>query len=188
MSTQRKLWIGLAVLLAVSFAALLWVGSEIHRVMPPDPVGSRHRSRRDDLHARRHREGPAGLAVDRRPAARLDLGSRQLRRAGLDRRLAASRGDRVARHRSPARNAEPYAELAPEHRPRLRRSCSRAFARTPSTHAPAPSRVSPIVPRRSRRSRQHYTALFGNDPQLRSLRKAYAMKNDTVLDADKRQR
>src|ERR687897_3490332 len=38
MSTNRKLWIGLAALLAVSFAALLWVGTEIHRVMPPIPT------------------------------------------------------------------------------------------------------------------------------------------------------
>src|SRR5688572_20517599 len=38
MRTHRKLWIGLAALLAVSFAALLWVGSEIHRVMPPIPT------------------------------------------------------------------------------------------------------------------------------------------------------
>jgi nitric oxide reductase subunit B len=38
MSTHRKLWIGLAALLAVSFAALLWVGTEIHRVMPPIPT------------------------------------------------------------------------------------------------------------------------------------------------------
>ena len=37
MST-RKLWAGLAVLLAVSFAVLLWVGSEIHRQMPPIPA------------------------------------------------------------------------------------------------------------------------------------------------------
>src|SRR5690606_5987098 len=37
MSSTRKLWTALAVLLLVSFAALLWVGGEIHRVMPPIP-------------------------------------------------------------------------------------------------------------------------------------------------------
>ena len=37
MSTTRKLWVALGALLAVSFAALLWVGTEIHRVMPPIP-------------------------------------------------------------------------------------------------------------------------------------------------------
>src|SRR5215207_1680333 len=35
--SSRRLWIGLSALLIVSFGALLWVGSEIHRVMPPIP-------------------------------------------------------------------------------------------------------------------------------------------------------
>ena len=37
MNSTRKLWAGLAVLLIASFAALLWVGSEIHRQAPPMP-------------------------------------------------------------------------------------------------------------------------------------------------------
>jgi len=37
MSSTRKLWIALAVLLVVSFSVLLWVGGEIHREMPPVP-------------------------------------------------------------------------------------------------------------------------------------------------------
>src|SRR6188768_1158413 len=37
MSANRRLWTGLGLLLAVSFGVLLWVGSEIHRVMPPIP-------------------------------------------------------------------------------------------------------------------------------------------------------
>ncbi len=38
MNANRKLWIGLGVLLVVSFSVLLWVGTEIHRVMPPIPA------------------------------------------------------------------------------------------------------------------------------------------------------
>ena len=38
MSANRKLWLGLGALLAVSFSVLLWVGTEIHRVMPPIPA------------------------------------------------------------------------------------------------------------------------------------------------------
>src|SRR5690606_39116159 len=34
---------------------------------------------------------------------------------------------------------------------------------------------------------QHYVALFGNDADLLDLRKAYAMKNDTVHDPEYRQ-
>jgi hypothetical protein len=38
MNSNRRLWIGLGALLAVSFSVLLWVGTEIHRVMPPIPA------------------------------------------------------------------------------------------------------------------------------------------------------
>ena len=38
MDVNRRLWVGLGVLLAVSFSVLLWVGTDIHRVMPPIPA------------------------------------------------------------------------------------------------------------------------------------------------------
>src|SRR5688572_4621888 len=38
MNGSRRLWIGLAALLFVSFAVLLWIGRQIHRVMPPIPT------------------------------------------------------------------------------------------------------------------------------------------------------
>ena len=38
MNSNRKLWIGLGTLLVLSFSVLLWVGTEIHRVMPPIPA------------------------------------------------------------------------------------------------------------------------------------------------------
>ena len=38
MNANRKLWIGLGTLLVLSFSVLLWVGTEIHRVMPPIPA------------------------------------------------------------------------------------------------------------------------------------------------------
>src|SRR5688572_24821374 len=38
MTATLKLWSGLAALLIVSFGVLLWVGGEIHRVMPPIPA------------------------------------------------------------------------------------------------------------------------------------------------------
>src|SRR3990167_10596201 len=37
MSTTRKLWIALGVLLVVSFSVLLWAGGEIFRAAPPVP-------------------------------------------------------------------------------------------------------------------------------------------------------
>ena len=38
MSTTRKLWLGLAALLIVSFSVLLWVGYEVHQQAPPLPT------------------------------------------------------------------------------------------------------------------------------------------------------
>ncbi|HOU66541.1 MAG TPA: nitric-oxide reductase large subunit, partial [Thermomonas sp.] len=37
MSATRKLWLGLAVLLTLSFGVLLWAGTEIFRTAPPMP-------------------------------------------------------------------------------------------------------------------------------------------------------
>ena len=37
MSSARKLWLGLAALLVVSFSLLLWAGGEIFRAAPPIP-------------------------------------------------------------------------------------------------------------------------------------------------------
>ena len=84
MSKTQKLWAGLAALLAVSFGILLFMGGEIHRKAPPMPEevitgDGASVFTRADIETGRHRWTPA----------RLDLGSRRLRRAGLDRRLAA---------------------------------------------------------------------------------------------------
>ena len=38
MYSNRRLWMGLGVLLVISFGVLLWIGTEIHRVMPPIPA------------------------------------------------------------------------------------------------------------------------------------------------------
>ena len=120
MSTTRKLWLGLAALLIASFSVLLWSGGEIFRAAPPMPEQVVSQRRPGRLHARRHRGGPPGLAIDRRHAARLDLGPRRLCRAGLERRLAASRSERRARPVGAARlqHAGLRAPVAPSSRPR----------------------------------------------------------------------
>ena len=83
----------------------------------------------DDLHARRHREGPPGLAVHRRPAARIDLGPRQLRRAGLERGLAASRSGRLAGSRRAPANGAAYDAAR-------RRAAGRAERAPDAAHSP----------------------------------------------------
>src|SRR5262245_4745704 len=63
------------------------------RNLPPcatDAEGRRHGVRPARVYARGHRDRPPGLAEHRRPAARIDLGSRCADRTGLVRGLAAS--------------------------------------------------------------------------------------------------
>jgi nitric oxide reductase subunit B len=186
MSTHRKLWIGLAALLAVSFSALLWVGSEIHRVMPPIPTavvtekGATVLTRADIQKGRQVWQSIGGqqlgsiwghgsyVAPDwtadwlhREATAWLDIESRRS-------------------------NAVPYsalfeeqqASMAAQLQPRLR---ANTFDEHTGTIVVSADRAAAIA-----KVQQHYTALFGSDPSLRNLRKAYAMKEDTVLDADKR--
>src|SRR5512143_542881 len=73
---------------------------------PADPPKSRQRQRGTDLHRRPDSAGPAGMAVRRRAANGYRVGPRQLSRAGLVGRLAASRSPGLARNMGTARIRE----------------------------------------------------------------------------------
>ena len=146
----------------------------------PDRVVARRRRRA--LHARRHRERPPGLAVDRRHAARLDLGPRRLRRARLERGLAASRSDRGARRLGATRSRARALRGA-------RRRAARRVARTArdarcatNTYDAATGTITLDADRAAAIANvaAHYESLFGNDPATAALREAYAMNDDTV--------
>ena len=121
MSNTRKLWMGLAVLLVASFAVLLWVGQRDLPRRAADARTGGGRRTASVVYTRADIEtGPPGLAIDRRHAAGLDLGPWRLRRARLERGLAASRSRRRARHlgarataaRPPTRNCRPSEQAA----------------------------------------------------------------------------
>ncbi|MEO8018839.1 MAG: nitric-oxide reductase large subunit [Pseudomonadota bacterium] len=186
MNVGRRLWIGLAVLLAASFSVLLWVGSEIHRAMPPIPSAVVSEGKtlysRDDIQKGRqvwqsiggHQLGSiwghgSYVAPDwsadwlhREATTWLDLLAR--REFGSD---YASLG------------GEQQAALAARLQPRIRTNTYDAATETISISADRAAAMAGVA--------QHYIALFGDDPALRPLRKAYAMKEGTVIDADKRQ-
>lgn len=186
MSMQRKLWIGLAALLAVSFSALLWVGGEIHRVMPPIPAavvtqdGETILTRADIERGRQVWQSIGGqqlgsiwghgsyVAPDwtadwlhREATAWLDIES--LRQNGVP---YSGLGE------------EQQASLATLLQPRLRANTFDAQTGNIVVSADRAAAMAVV--------RQHYTALFGDDPKLHDLRKAYAMKEGTVLGADNR--
>ncbi|ANO52552.1 nitric-oxide reductase large subunit [Woeseia oceani] len=186
MSTTKKLWIGLGTLLAVSFGVLLWVGGEIHRQAPPMPEqvvtesGDVVFTRADIERGRQVWQSIGGqqlgsiwghggyVAPDwtadwlhREAVATLDLWARRDVRSGYDELPAGQQADFIVRLQTSIR--------------RNTWDTDRAEITIDDDRAAAIALVS-----------KHYDSLFSADPATVDLREAYAMKNNTVPDAEHR--
>lgn len=186
MSQTRKLWLGLAALLIASFGVLAWMGGEIHRQAPPMPASvvttsGRIIYTREDIETGRQVWQSTGgqqlgsiwghgalVAPDwsadwlhREATALLDL--RAQRAFGKPYRALAA-GDA----------AKLQAELQPDFR-RNRYDARTGILTITDERADAIAQVA-----------AHYESVFGNDPATASLRETYAMKDDTVPDAEHR--
>jgi nitric oxide reductase subunit B len=184
--TSRRLWIGLAALLAVSFGVLLWVGGEIHRVMPPIPQtvktadGVTVFTNEDIQKGRQVWQSIGGQQLGSiwghgsyvAPDWTADWLHREAT-AWLD--LIAQRETSQPYTKLPA---ESQAALATRLRTLIRDNGFDSSTRTITIPAERATAIAQVA--------QHYTALFGDDPQLLELRKAYAMKDGTVLTPDNR--
>ena len=166
MSASRRLWVGLAVLLLVSFGVLLWVGGEIHRVMPPIPAavvattGETIYTRADIEKGRQVWQSIGGQQLGS------IWGHGSYVAPDWTRGLAASRSAGLARHRARRETSKAYADLAPDAQASVRRATAPAHSREHLRRRDA-HRHRLGGPRRGDRARAaHYTALFGNDPQL----------------------
>jgi nitric oxide reductase subunit B len=181
MDSTRKLWIGLATLLIISFAILLAMGGEIHRKAPPMPeqvVGESGEiifTRADIEQGRIVWQSIGGMQLGsiwghgsyvapdwsadwlhREAVALADIWSR--RESGAD---------------FSALGEEQQAALAGRLRTALRAN----------TYDGATGRVTLSTDRIAAISNvaAHYESLFGNDPATATLREAYAMKNNTIV-------
>ncbi len=186
MSQTRKLWLGLAALLIASFGVLAWMGGEIHRQAPPMPASvvttsGRIIYTREDIETGRQVWQSTGgqqlgsiwghgalVAPDwsadwlhREATALLDL--RAQRAFGKPYRALAA-GDA----------AKLQAELQPDFR-RNRYDARTGILTITDERADAIAQVA-----------AHYESVFGNDPATATLRETYAMKDDTVPDAEHR--
>ena len=186
MDNTRKLWIGLGTLLAVSFAILLFMGGEIHRQAPPMPErvvatdGTLLFERADIERGRQVWQSFGGMQlgsiwghggyvapdwsadwVHREALALLDLRSRRRESAAFNELDGAQQ-----------------AALIGELRQTIRRNTYDPATATITLDEDRIAAVSNVA--------AHYESLFGNDPATASLREAYAMKNDTVADPDRR--
>jgi len=186
-SAERKLWLGLLTLLAVSFSVLLWVGTEIHRQMPPIPArvvsstGETVFTRADIETGRQvwqsiggHQLGSIwGHGAYVAPDWTADWLHREAL-AWLDQDAARINGQEFS-----AQPEDVQASLVAALTPRIR---ANTYDANTDQVTLEPSRVAAI-----RYVATHYDALFGDAPALTDLRRAYAMKNGTVAVAAHRQ-
>ena len=186
MDNTRKLWIGLGTLLAISFSVLLFMGGEIHRQAPPMPErvvstdGTVLFERADIERGRQVWQSLGGMQlgsvwghggyvapdwtadwVHREALAVLDLWSR--------RRESAAFADL---------GAAGQAGLVGELKETIRRNTYDPAAGTITLDEDRIAAISNVA--------AHYESLFGNDPATATLREAYAMKNDTVVEQARR--
>ena len=187
MSTTRKLWVALGALLAVSFAALLWVGSEIHRVMPPIPEqvvttsGEVVFTREDIQTGRQVWQSIGGQQLGsiwgHGGYVAPDWTADWLHREAvdiLDRRARAEYSAPDYASLSPAEQGALQAQLQVDLR-------ANTFDEAAGTITIDTDRLAAIA-----NVSAHYQSLFSNDPATKDLREAYAMREGTVPDAEHR--
>lgn len=188
MENTRKLWLGLAALLIASFAVLLFMGNEIHRQAPPMPErvvvaegGGTVFTRADIERGRQVWQSMGGMQLGsiwgHGGYVAPDWSADWLHREAVALLDLWARRD----YDAPGFDAlEPEAQAALQGR-------LQATVRE-NTHDPATGTITLDADRVTAISNvaAHYVSLFGNDPATAELREAYAMKNDTVPDAEHR--
>jgi nitric oxide reductase subunit B len=186
MNATRKLWISLAGLLLASFGVLLWLGGEIHRVMPPIPdkvvttEGRTLYTRADIETGRQVWQSTGGQqlgsiwghgsyvapdwsadALHREAVAWLDV-------------LAQREHGRAFQELGVEQRAALQARL----KPLIRGNTFDANANTITVSDDRAAAMTTVS--------AHYQSLFGDDPATQALRKAYAMKDATVTESEHR--
>ena len=187
MSNTRKLWLGLAALLIVTFGVLLWAGGEIFRTAPPIPErvltqdGAVVYTRGDIDEGRQVWQSIGGMQLGsiwgHGGYVAPDWSADWLHREAVEvLDLWARRDGGMAT----------YAQLPAEKQAALRgrlQEMMRANSYDPTTKTITLSqdRVAALS-----NVAAHYESLFGNDPATAVLREAYAMKQNTVDTAEHR--
>jgi nitric oxide reductase subunit B len=187
MNSAHKLWIGLGALLVASFAVLLLMGGEIYRHMPPMP---------DRVLAEDGSVLYTGADIQKGRQVWQSIGGMQLGSiwghggyvapdwsADWLHREAVAVLDGWARRED---RAEDYEALPDERRAalrgrletRIRQNTYEATTDSVTLDADRAAAIEEVA--------AHYQSLFGNAADTAELREAYAMRDDTVPDAENR--
>ncbi len=186
MSTTKKLWLGLAALLIASFAVMLWLGADLHQTAPPIPKR---------VVAANGQVLYTQADIDKGRQVWQSIGGQQLGSIWGHGALIAPDWSADWLHREAmalaeldarAETAEPYASLDEAGQARINARIKPEM-RT-NTYDPATGDITVSNARAEAISQvaSHYMSVFSNDPATADLRETYAMKNNTVPDAENR--
>jgi len=186
-NNTRRLWLALGALLIVSFSVLLWSGAQIQRNAAPMPErvvaegGATVYTRADIERGRQVWQSMGGMQLGsiwgHGAYVAPDWSADWLHREAV---AILDRWARAEHAGSSFTQLPPDAQAALQGRlqPMMRRN----------TYDPANGTITLSQDRAAAVAQvaQHYIGLFGNDPATAELREAYAMKDDTVPDAEHR--
>ncbi|MCC2655445.1 MAG: nitric oxide reductase large subunit [Panacagrimonas sp.] len=186
MNDTRKLWIGLAALLVLSFSILLWAGGRIFRAAPPVPQhvtsqdGTMIFSRADIEQGRQVWQSIGGMQLGsiwgHGAYVAPDWSADWLHREAMA----------VLERWAKKDGAPGYAALQAEDQAVLRARLQTMMRA--NTYDPATSTVTLTTDRAAAIAQvgAHYVSLFGNAPETAGLRESYAMKDETVATPEHR--
>lgn len=187
MNSTRKLWVGLAALLIASFAVLLWVGSEVHRQAPPLP---------DKVVTEDGRVIYTRKDIETGRQVWQSIGGQQLGSIwGHGGYVAPDWGaDWLHREAEAVLDIWARREAGAENHKALDEATQAAYAKRvqnlmrPNTYDAVDGTITVDNDRADAMATvaAHYESLFSADPATAGLREAYAMRNDTVPDAEHR--
>ncbi len=190
MSTQprsyTKLWVSLITVITLSFLVLAYYGTEIYRLAPPVPkrvvttdgtVLFTGQDIKDGQNVWQSMGGQeVGTVWGHGAYVAPDWSADWLHREATW----------LLEHWAAASGGQTYAQLAPETQAALRERL-RLEIRSNTYHPDTGDLVlSPTRAEAFRAVGAHYAALFGNDPQLAPLRKAYAIPADSIKTPERR--
>ncbi len=185
MGEYRKLWWALIAVLGVTFCVLGWFGREVYRQAPPIPAqvvsadGATLFTAEDILDGQTAWQSVGGMQLGsiwghgayQAPDWTADWLHRELS-AWLD--LAAQQA-----------YGKPYAEVDEDHQALLRQQLKREYRGNQvqgERLVLSERRINAMA-----QTAAYYDALFGNDPALQGSRKSFAMKENTLPDATRRE-
>lgn len=187
MSTERKLWLWLTALLTVTFGVLLWQGGEVHRQAPPipdrvvDAQGAVVYTKADIQLGRQAWQSIGGQQLGsiwgHGALVAPDWSADWLHREAVTMLEQLARDEHGVAF--DALDTQAQAALKARVQPELRTNTWNPDTGDITLSALRADAVRSVA--------AHYVSVFGNDPATADLRKAYAMRENTMPDPAHRQ-